>query len=84
MKYERIAESKREARAMGKQTIGSIAKYFGELLDPRTGNAKAHIFLEILIIATLAMICEKAGSMSNAYKSVGTTTISSWFSKAEI
>jgi predicted transposase YbfD/YdcC len=41
--------------------IASIAKHFGELPDPRTGNAKAHIFLEILIIAILAVICGADG-----------------------
>ena len=41
---------------MEKEAIGSITKYFGELQDPRTGNAKAHIFLEILIIAICAVI----------------------------
>jgi hypothetical protein len=31
------------------------------LSEPRTGNAKAHIFLEILIIAILAVICGADG-----------------------
>ena len=46
---------------MEKQPVGSIAKHFGGLPDPRTGNAKAHIFLEILIIAILAVICGADG-----------------------
>ena len=36
---------------MGNLPIANIVKYFAELLDPRTGNAKVHIFLEVLIIA---------------------------------
>ena len=39
----------------------SIAKHFRELKDPRTGNAKQHIFLEILIIAICAVICGADG-----------------------
>ena len=39
---------------MEKQPVGSILKHFGELQDPRTGNAKAHIFLEILVVAVLS------------------------------
>jgi len=46
---------------MEKQGIGNIAKYFEGLPDPRTGNATAHIFLEILIIAILAVICGADG-----------------------
>jgi predicted transposase YbfD/YdcC len=48
-------------KAMEKRAVESILKYFGELEDPRTGNAKAHIFLEILIIAILAVICGADG-----------------------
>jgi hypothetical protein len=33
-----------------------IVRHFEGLPDPRTGNAKAHIFLEILIIAICAVI----------------------------
>lgn len=43
------------------EVVGSIAKHFGELEDPRTGNAKAHLFLEILIIAICAVICGADG-----------------------
>ena len=46
---------------MEKQIAGIITKHFGELADPRTGNAKAHIFLEILIIAICAVICGADG-----------------------
>lgn len=46
---------------MEKQALGSITKYFEELQDPRTGNAKAHIFPEILIIAICAVICGADG-----------------------
>jgi predicted transposase YbfD/YdcC len=46
---------------MEKQLTASLLKSFESLPDPRTGNAKAHIFLEILIIAILAMICGADG-----------------------
>ena len=46
---------------MDKQAIASLAKHFEGLPDPRTGNAKAHIFLEILIIAICAVICGADG-----------------------
>ena len=46
---------------MEKQSVVNIAKHFAELPDPRTGNAKAHIFLEILIIAICAVICGADG-----------------------
>jgi predicted transposase YbfD/YdcC len=46
---------------MDKQAVASIAKHFEGLPDPRTGNAKAHIFLEILIIAICAVICGADG-----------------------
>lgn len=46
---------------MEKQPVTSIVRHFGELQDPRTGNAKAHIFLEILIIAICAVICGADG-----------------------
>lgn len=38
-----------------------IGRYFAGLQDPRTGNAKQHIFLEILIIAICAVICGADG-----------------------
>jgi len=50
---------------MENQPAGSILKHFGELQDPRTGNAKAHNFLEILIIAILAVICCGADDWSD-------------------
>jgi len=46
---------------MGNQPIANVVKYFAELPDPRTGNAKAHIFLEVLIIAICAVICGADG-----------------------
>jgi predicted transposase YbfD/YdcC len=46
---------------MERQPVASIVEHFGELSDPRTGNAKAHIFLEILIIAICAVICGADG-----------------------
>lgn len=46
---------------MEREGIASIAEHFGELSDPRCGNATAHIFLEILIIAICAVICGADG-----------------------
>jgi hypothetical protein len=46
---------------MEEHATESIEKHFGELKDPRTGNAKQHIFLEILIIAICAVICGADG-----------------------
>src|SRR5512138_756102 len=46
---------------MEKEPTGSLLKHFEGLADPRTGNAKTHIFLEILIIAILAVICGAEG-----------------------
>ena len=46
---------------MENQPTASLVKHFEGLADPRRGNAKAHIFLEILIIAILAMICGADG-----------------------
>jgi predicted transposase YbfD/YdcC len=46
---------------MENRPTASLIKHFEGLADPRTGNAKAHIFLEILIIAILAMICGADG-----------------------
>lgn len=46
---------------MGKQPTASLIKHFEGMPDPRTGNAKAHLFLEILIIAILAIICGADG-----------------------
>ena len=46
---------------MEKQPVASIAKHFAGLPDPRTGNAKVHIFLDILIIAICAVICGADG-----------------------
>src|SRR5215210_2035124 len=46
---------------MEKQAVASLVRHFAGLPDPRTGNAKAHIFLEILIIAICAVICGADG-----------------------
>jgi predicted transposase YbfD/YdcC len=46
---------------MEKEVAGSIIAHFGELSDPRTGNAKQHLFLEILVIAICAVICGADG-----------------------
>ena len=46
---------------MRNQPTASLVKHFEDLPDPRTGNAKAHIFLEILLIAILAVICGADG-----------------------
>jgi len=46
---------------MEEQATENIAKHFRELTDPRTGNAKRHIFIEILIIAICAVICGADG-----------------------
>jgi len=43
------------------EPIANIAKHFEGLQDPRTGNAKQHIFLEILIMAICAVICGADG-----------------------
>jgi len=46
---------------MEKHPTASLIRHFEELPDPRTGNAKTHIFLEILIIAILAVVCGADG-----------------------
>src|SRR5512134_2599062 len=46
---------------MEKQAVASVVKHFEGLQDPRSGNANVHIFLEILIIAILAVICGADG-----------------------
>lgn len=46
---------------MQEHVTESIAKHFRGLNDPRTGNAKQHIFLEILIIAICGVICGADG-----------------------
>jgi hypothetical protein len=56
-----LLRAKWRLEAMEKEAIASIVKHFGDLPDPRTGNAKAHIFLEILIIAICAVICGADG-----------------------
>ncbi len=46
---------------MEEQAVAGIVKHFKGLADPRTGNAKQHIFLEILIMAICAVICGADG-----------------------
>jgi predicted transposase YbfD/YdcC len=46
---------------MDNQPAASLIRNFEDLPDPRTGNATAHLFLEILIIAILAVICGADG-----------------------
>ena len=46
---------------MEKQAVASVVKHFEGLPDPRSGNAKVHIFVEILIIAICAVICGADG-----------------------
>ncbi|MGZ9236190.1 MAG: ISAs1 family transposase, partial [Anaerolineales bacterium] len=46
---------------MENHPAGSLVQHFEGLTDPRCGNAKAHIFLEILIMAILAVICGADG-----------------------
>ena len=46
---------------MASPPTASLMQHFSDLPDPRTGNAKAHLFLEILIIAILAVICGADG-----------------------
>jgi len=46
---------------MKQQGTTNLVSHFEGLRDPRTGNAKTHIFLDILIIAILAVICGADG-----------------------
>lgn len=46
---------------MENQPAANLVKHFDGLADSRSGNAKVHIFLEILIIAILAVICGADG-----------------------
>jgi predicted transposase YbfD/YdcC len=46
---------------MENKAAASLVKHFEGLTDPRRGNAKAHIFLDILILAILAVICGADG-----------------------
>jgi predicted transposase YbfD/YdcC len=46
---------------MDNQPAASLIQNFEDLPDPRTGNATAHLFLEILVIAILAVICGADG-----------------------
>ncbi len=46
---------------MGKKPLASLEHHFGGLPDPRTGNAKQHKLLDILVIAICAVICGADG-----------------------
>ena len=46
---------------MGKKPLASIEHHFSSLADPRTGNAKQHKLLDILVIAICAVICGADG-----------------------
>lgn len=46
---------------METEATGKLVKHFEGLADPRSGNATAHLFVEILIIAILAVICGADG-----------------------
>ena len=48
-------------KAIEQKPPASLLGHFEGLPDPRTGNAKAHVFLDILIIAVLAVICGADG-----------------------
>jgi hypothetical protein len=42
---------------MANKPAQSLTKHFGTMADPRTGNAKRHLLLDILVIAICAAIC---------------------------
>ncbi len=42
---------------MGQKPTASLEKHFSRLTDPRRGNAKQHLFLEIVLLAICAVIC---------------------------
>lgn len=46
---------------MEEQLTAGIIEHFEGMPDPRTGNAKQHVFLEILIMAICAVICGADG-----------------------
>lgn len=46
---------------MKKEIAGSLVEHFSRLSDPRRGNAKQHVFLEMVIIAICAVICGADG-----------------------
>jgi len=57
-----------EAHGGGRTGSWEPGKYFGDLHDPRTGNAKRHIFLEIPIIAICVMICGADGWVKRLFQ----------------
>jgi predicted transposase YbfD/YdcC len=46
---------------MEENAIGRITKHFGQIRDPRIGNATRHKLLEIIVIAICAVICGADG-----------------------
>jgi predicted transposase YbfD/YdcC len=46
---------------MSKKPLASLEHHFGDLADPRTGNATQHKLLDILVIAICAVICGADG-----------------------
>ena len=42
---------------MANKPAQSITKHFGTIPDPRTGNAKRHLLMDIIVIAICAAIC---------------------------
>ncbi len=42
---------------MANRPAQSLTKHFGTIPDPRTGNAKRHLLLDIIVIAICAAIC---------------------------
>lgn len=49
--------SRQDAHSDEEHPVGGIVKHFEGLQDPRTGNTKQNIFLEILTMAICAVIC---------------------------
>ena len=43
--------------ALPNKPAQSITKHFGTIPDPRTGNAKRHLLLDIIVIAICAAVC---------------------------
>jgi predicted transposase YbfD/YdcC len=54
-------KKRRSGSAMEKQIARSLVEHFSGISDPRSGNAKQHLFLEMLIIAICAVICGADG-----------------------
>ncbi len=46
---------------MPKQPLGNLPTSFANVPDPRTGNRRDHLFLEIIAIAICAVVCGAEG-----------------------